>query len=174
MEKGGRQIVQVKWFYEKVIIEWIIDKVYDPKLPKWHSGKEPACQCRRCRRCGFNPWVRKMPWRRKGQPTPVFLPGESHGERNLGGYTLWVTKSQTWLNLAQLQWSKYGLIALRTSFEVEIQTTHDTFSLVKNAIVHINSTLTNHQIESDPEDHLVQPPPLTAKRQKWNGELSVI
>ena len=47
------------------------------------SGKEPACQCRRCRRHGFNPWVRKKPWRRKWQPTPVFLPGESHGQRSL-------------------------------------------------------------------------------------------
>ena len=40
------------------------------------SGKEPACQCRRCERHGFDSWVRKIPWRRKWQPTPVFLPGE--------------------------------------------------------------------------------------------------
>ena len=42
--------------------------------PKWLSGKESACQCRRHRRCRFGPWVRKMPWRRKWQPTRVFLP----------------------------------------------------------------------------------------------------
>ena len=41
------------------------------------SGKEPACQCRRHKRHGFNPWVRKIPWR-KWQPTPTFVPGESH------------------------------------------------------------------------------------------------
>ena len=41
------------------------------------SGKELACQCRRHKRCGFDPWVRKIPWRRAQQPTPVFLPGES-------------------------------------------------------------------------------------------------
>ena len=41
---------------------------------------------RQCRRPGFNSWVRKIPWRRKWQPTPVFLPGESHGRRNLVGY----------------------------------------------------------------------------------------
>ena len=35
----------------------------------------------------FNPWVGKIPWRRKGQPTPVFLPEESHGQRSLGGYS---------------------------------------------------------------------------------------
>ena len=43
------------------------------------SGKEPTCQCRRHKRLGFNPWVRKTPWRRAWQPTPVSLPGESHG-----------------------------------------------------------------------------------------------
>ena len=42
--------------------------------------------CRSLRRRGFNPWVRKISWRRKWQPTPVFLLGESHGERSLVGY----------------------------------------------------------------------------------------
>ena len=50
------------------------------------SGKEPACQCRGCRRGWFDSWVRKIPWRRKWQPTPVFLPTESHGQRSLVGY----------------------------------------------------------------------------------------
>jgi len=45
-------------------------------LPRWLSCKELACQCRRCR---FDPWVRKIPWRRKWQPTSVFLPEKSHG-----------------------------------------------------------------------------------------------
>ena len=49
-------------------------------------GKEPACQCRRRKRRRFSPWVRKVPWRRARQPTPVFLPGESHGQRSLEGY----------------------------------------------------------------------------------------
>ena len=47
------------------------------------SGKEPTCQCRWR---GFDFWVRKIPWRSTWQPTPVFLPGESHGHRNLVGY----------------------------------------------------------------------------------------
>ena len=38
-------------------------------------------------RCGFDPWVGKIPWRRAWQPTPVFLPGESHGQRSLAGYS---------------------------------------------------------------------------------------
>ena len=56
-------------------------------FPGGASGKEPTCQCRRCKRCGFDPWVRKMPWRRTWQPTPVFLPGKSHGQRSLVGYS---------------------------------------------------------------------------------------
>ena len=58
-------------------------------LPMWLCGKELACQCRRRGRCGFNPWVRKMPWRRKWQPTPVSLPEEFHGQRSLAGYSPW-------------------------------------------------------------------------------------
>ena len=42
--------------------------------------------CLQCRRCGFNAYVRKMPWRRPSEPTPVFLPGESHGQRSLAGH----------------------------------------------------------------------------------------
>ena len=44
------------------------------------NGKEPAYQCRRCKRYRFDPWVGKIPWRRKQQPAPVFLLGESHGQ----------------------------------------------------------------------------------------------
>ena len=51
------------------------------------SGKEPACQCRRQKRRGYDPWVRKFPWRRAWLLTTVFLPGESHGQRSLGGYS---------------------------------------------------------------------------------------
>jgi len=49
--------------------------------------KNPACQCRRLKRSGFDLWVRKIPWRRAWQSTPVFLPGESHGQRSLVGYS---------------------------------------------------------------------------------------
>ena len=53
-------------------------------LPDGSVGKESACQYRRC---GFDPWVGKFPWRRKWLPTPVFLPGKSHGQRSLAGYS---------------------------------------------------------------------------------------
>ena len=54
-------------------------------FPGGASGKEPTCQCKRQKRQGFDPWVGKIPWRRTLQSTLVFLPGESHGQRNLGG-----------------------------------------------------------------------------------------
>ena len=56
-------------------------------FPGGANGKEPTCQCRRHKRCGFNPWVRKILWMRKQQPTTVTLPGEAHGERSLAGYS---------------------------------------------------------------------------------------
>ena len=45
--------------------------------------KEPTSQYRRLKTLGFDPWVRKIPWRRKQQPTPVLLPGKSQGQRSL-------------------------------------------------------------------------------------------
>ena len=53
------------------------------ELSRWLRGKETTYQSRRNKRCGFYPWVGKIPWGRKWQPTPVFLPEESHGERSL-------------------------------------------------------------------------------------------
>ena len=58
--------------------------LYIQGLPWWLSGKESTCQCRRH---GFDPWVGKIPQRRKWQPTPVFLPGESHGWKSQVGYS---------------------------------------------------------------------------------------
>ena len=56
------------------------------RFPGGASGKEPACPCRRR---GLDPWVRKIPWRRKWQPTPIFSPEKSHGQRSQVGYTPW-------------------------------------------------------------------------------------
>ena len=53
------------------------------------SDKEPTSQCRRHKRHRFNLWVGEIPWRRKWQPTPVFLPGKSYGQRSLVGYSPW-------------------------------------------------------------------------------------
>ena len=64
-------------------------RIYLQGLPRWLRGKESACQCKRY---GFNSWIGKIPWRRKWQPTPVFLPRKSHGQRSLAGYSPWGCK----------------------------------------------------------------------------------
>ena len=56
-------------------------------LPLWLNGRESSSQCRRRRR--LSPWVRKIPWKRKWQPSPVFLPGKSYGQRSLADYSPW-------------------------------------------------------------------------------------
>ena len=58
-------------------------------FPGGTSGKEPVCQSGRYKRYGFHPWVGKIPWRKAWQPTPVFLPTESHGQRSLVAYSPW-------------------------------------------------------------------------------------
>ena len=58
-------------------------------LPWWLSGQKIYLQSRRLR---FDPWVKKNPWRRKWQPTPVFLLGKAHGQRSLAGYSPWGCK----------------------------------------------------------------------------------
>ena len=56
-------------------------------FPGVPSGKEPACQYRRHKRPGFNPWIGKTPWRRERQPAPVFLPRKFHRQKSLAGYS---------------------------------------------------------------------------------------
>ena len=58
-------------------------------FPGGSVGKESACKCRRP---GSDSWVGKISWRGKWQPTPAFLPGESHGQRSLAGYSPWSHK----------------------------------------------------------------------------------
>ena len=74
-------------------------KSYHVGFPGNATGKKLACQCRRHKRQGFNPWVGKIPWRRGWQPTPVFLPEKSYGQRSLAGYSPWGSQS-----LTQLKW----------------------------------------------------------------------
>ena len=59
------------------------------RLTWWFSDKESAYQCKRL---GLDPWVGKIPWRRKWQPTPLSLPGKSHGQMSLVGYSPWGCK----------------------------------------------------------------------------------
>ena len=66
-----------------------ISPIWSQRLLWWLSGKECTCQCRRHE---FNPWIGKIPWRKAWQPTPVFLPGKSHGQRRLPGFSPWGCK----------------------------------------------------------------------------------
>ena len=77
------------------------------------NGEESACQCRRH---GFDPWVGKIPERKKWQPTPVFLPGEFHGQRSLVSHRPWGCKeseatehTHTQMELCRGTWNKDGL-----------------------------------------------------------------
>ena len=74
-------VKQSLWFDENMLME-IVNKLTG--IPKWLSSQESACYCRRHRKCGFHPWVRKIPWRRKWQPTPIFLGflGDSDGKES--------------------------------------------------------------------------------------------
>ena len=62
-----------------LVVQWLWG------LPWGLIGEESTCQCRRHRKCRFNPWVRKIPWRDKLKPTLVFLPGDSGEQRSLEG-----------------------------------------------------------------------------------------
>ena len=68
---------------------------WNNRLPRWLSGKESTCQCRRHRGHGFDPWVGKISCRRAWQPTSVLLPGKFHGWRSLMGYR---SRNRSWLS----------------------------------------------------------------------------
>ena len=71
---------------------FVINKVFCLcGLLRWLSGKESTYHCRRHR---FDTWFRKILWRRKWQPIPVFLSGKSHGQRSLMGYSPWSLKGK--------------------------------------------------------------------------------
>ena len=78
-------------------------------LPRWCSGKQSACHSRRLQRHGFDPWLWKIPWSRKWQPTPVFLPGESPWTEEPG----WLqsmgsqTVGQNWTTKHSIVWVKF-------------------------------------------------------------------
>ena len=72
---------------------------WNNRLPRWLSGKESACQYRRHRRHGFDPWVGKIPLRRKWQPTPLFLPGKVPWTEKPGGLQSMMLQ-QSWTQLS--------------------------------------------------------------------------
>ena len=78
---------ELLWVYLHIYLPTAsLGKEFEAGLPMWFHGKESTCQHRICRRHGFDPWVRKIPWCRKCQPAAVFLPEISHGQRILVSY----------------------------------------------------------------------------------------
>ena len=82
-EKGKRT--------SKTFISTVKETFLEKGFPGGTDDKESACNAA-VLETRFNPWARKILWRRKWQPTPVFLPGESHGQRSLVGYSPWGRK----------------------------------------------------------------------------------
>ena len=78
-------------FYLKMI-STAFTKVFFRDTGGGPSGKEPTCQYRKPKRCRFDPWVGKILWTRKWQPTQVFLPRKSYGQRSLVGPRTWRPK----------------------------------------------------------------------------------
>ena len=85
-------------------------------LTIWHMLQiVPACQCRRPKRSRFDPWVGKIRWRRSWQPTPVFLPGEDHGQRSLGSQRV----RHNWSNLAHRHANSRDNMSFRSSVKID-------------------------------------------------------
>ena len=96
---SGKCKLKPQWDITSSLSEWLsfkTDNKWGERIwkgfPDGASGKEPACQFRNCKRRGFHPCIRKIFWRRAPQPTPVFLPGEVHEQRNLVGYQFIVSQ----------------------------------------------------------------------------------
>ena len=71
---------------------WVLLTTYLSIIPGFPGGSDGKSICLHGGRTGLDSWVRKMPWRRKWQPTPVLLPGKFHGWRSLVGYNPWGRK----------------------------------------------------------------------------------
>ena len=98
VESGGRPLFPglSSWtFALSPLLCWNSHSCRVSRFPRWLSGKESTCRCRSHRRHGFDPWIENIPWRRKRQPTPPFLPGNS--QKSLVGYSPG-GQSQAWLS----------------------------------------------------------------------------
>ena len=131
-----------------------IEAISEGGFPSCSVGKEPTCQFRRHRRCRFNPWVRKIPWRRKGQPAPVFLPGESYGQRSLMGYSPWSHRvghdwAHTWMDLgiiilhevSQTEKDKYHMTSFKCGILVFRKWHKWTYLQNSNRLINIKNKL---------------------------------
>ena len=92
-------LIVLVWSASSYVHSALFTKPWLPWWLRWQSV------CLQCGRPGFDPWVWKIPWRRKWQPTPVLLPGKSHEWRSLVGYSPWGAESDTteWLHFTSHQ-----------------------------------------------------------------------
>ena len=104
-------------------------------------GKEPTCYSRSHERCRFNPWFRKIPWRRKRLPTPVFLPWEFHGRKSLAGYSLQGLKELDMTEWLTLSLSSFFMVQEITSqrFDPSIWHSVKAFASLRTNLILKNS-----------------------------------
>ena len=88
-------------------------------LPRWDHGKEFTCQCRRCK---LDLWVRKIPWRRKWQPNPVFLPRESYGQKSLVAHSPWGCKESNTTEHVCTHWKPVHWNSVLSGTQPELET----------------------------------------------------
>ena len=91
--KAKKKKLRKRAFELDVDLDVIYERLsMDSRMVDFPGGSDGKSICLQCGRPGFNTWVGKIPWRRKWQPTPVFLPGKSHGQRSLAGCSPWGRK----------------------------------------------------------------------------------
>ena len=107
-------------------------------LPRRLHGKESTSQCRRP---GFNLWVRKIPWRRKWQPTPE-LPGKSHRQRSLVVYSPWDVKIRHVFTIHGFgSWEIFLLFSVWWRLSISFKNRRDTFIITKKILLMIKNKL---------------------------------
>ena len=131
------------WIWNIIISNnWIAFPLRDVEgFPSGASGKESTCQCRKPRRCEFDPWVRKNTWNRKGQPTPVFLPENPVDRGAWQAVVHGVTKSQT--QLKRLSTSIIRLIKVHSSHRFSLYCTFYGFDKCMMSCIHPYNILQN-------------------------------
>ena len=137
-------------------------KVESVELPRRLSGQESTCQCRRC---GFYPRVRKIPWRRKWQPTPVFSPRKSHGQSSLAGHRPWGHKESdtTECLSAHAKQKAHLSLSVMISFSVSINL--------------FNKSWPNKCSQSHEKTHVDKAWPVFLVRSEsvgWDGQMNVL
>ena len=108
-------------------------------FPGGACGKEPTCQCKRCKRCRFDPWVWKIPWRRAQQPTPIFFPGKFHGRRSLVGYSPWGHKESDTTDHTDFTWGTLETPKATRNYSFALQSNLGLFHKQRHTQSHTNS-----------------------------------